>query len=141
MKRAVEDIASYRKIGNAADRVLFVVTNGRRFTATGVEDVRDSDAYMLHSEPGVIRWVSSDNCVPLDICENMDWYDMDNQRAANDADLTKFIAQYKRSQAEFDARTDPEAEAIRAEQAFERRAAFGPGEEVVDIITGKRYTT
>ena len=28
-----------------------------------------------------------------------------------------------------------------AEERFEARAAFGPGVEVVDIITGRRYTT
>ena len=30
---------------------------------------------------------------------------------------------------------------IEAEQAFERRAAFGPGQTVVDITTGKKYRT
>jgi len=29
----------------------------------------------------------------------------------------------------------------RAEQAFEMRAAFGPGETVVNILTGTKYTT
>lgn len=28
-----------------------------------------------------------------------------------------------------------------AEQAFERRAAFGPGAVVVNVLTGKRYRT
>jgi hypothetical protein len=29
----------------------------------------------------------------------------------------------------------------RAEEAFEMRAAFGPGETVVDIVTGERFYT
>jgi len=28
-----------------------------------------------------------------------------------------------------------------AEEAYEMRAAFGPGEEIVNIFTGKRYYT
>lgn len=32
-------------------------------------------------------------------------------------------------------------EAIEAEQRFERRAAFGPGVELVNIVTGERFTS
>jgi hypothetical protein len=38
----------------------------------------------------------------------------------------------------FEAQLKLEAE---AEEAFERRAAFGPGVTVVNVLTGKRYTT
>ena len=33
------------------------------------------------------------------------------------------------------------SEAMAAEQAFEMRAAFGPGATVVNVITGERFTT
>ena len=140
----MKEFADYVKTGEdnyASQRDLLKVTTwyegpeGRR---TGEYA---SEAYEDYSQPGVIRWCSNDRCVPLDICERMYWYNMDAQRTAYEAETVAFITSYRKAQAEFDARTDPEADAIRAEQAAERRAAFGPGEEVVDVITGRRYRT
>lgn len=141
MKRAIEDIASFQCTGADSEKLNYIVTTGDRFTATGVERTHDSEAYVRNGEPGVIRWVSNNHCVPLDICERMGWGDMAAQRAADEADTTAFLEQYRKSQEEFEARTDPEAMAIKAERAFEMRAAFGPGEEVVNIVTGQRYKT
>lgn len=141
MKRAVEDFASFLLTGIRNDRRVYEVTTGSVFTETGVHSLHRSDAYELNSEPGVIRWFSNDRCVPMEICENMGWGPLREQSEADRAETATFIAAYKQAQAEFDARTDPEAEAIRAEQAFELRAAHGPGAKVVDVVTGRRYRT
>ena len=109
--------------------------------AGGATHEHASEAYEDYAEAGVIRWCSNDRCVPLEICENMQWYNMEAQRAAHKTELDDMIARHRKAQAEFDARTDPEAEAIRAEHAFELRAAHGPGVEVVDVVTGRRYRT
>ena len=109
--------------------------------AGGATHEHSSQAYEDYAEAGVVRWCSNGRCVPLEICESMQWYNMEAQRAAHEAELDALFTRMRTAQAEFDARTDPEAEAIRAEQAFERRAAFGPDVEVVNAITGKRYRT
>lgn len=46
------------------------------------------------------------------------------------------LAAYTKQQEEFE--TAPEYEDARQERDFEMRAAFGPGETVVNVITGKR---
>ena len=53
---------------------------------------------------------------------------------ARDLHTTAFLKEYRTAQ------LNRTAEEI-AEQQFEARAAFGPGETVVNIITGERYTT
>ncbi len=141
MKKAIEDIARYVSVADDNEKIHYNVTTGMRFTATDREDTHDSLAYERLDEPGVIRWKSNDRCVPVDICERMGWFDMDAQRAADEKDTTEFLAAYRKSQEEFEVRTDDEAMAIKAERAAEMRAAFGPGEEVVNIVTGQRYRT
>lgn len=87
-----------------------------------------------------IRWTSSGNAVPEDIMYF--WRDEGlvgdteieaTERARSD-DLTSTIANYRKARANM-------TEEQKAEEAYERRSAFGPGETVVDIITGERYTT
>ena len=58
----------------------------------------------------------------------------DEHQHAYNAETERVIEAYRQAQAN---RT-PEQE---AEHMFELRAAHGPGVEVVDVITGKRYTT
>jgi hypothetical protein len=53
---------------------------------------------------------------------------------ARDVYTEKSIAEY------IEAQKNRSAEQI-AEERFEARAAYGPGETVVNIITGERYTT
>lgn len=56
------------------------------------------------------------------------------ERAAYDRDVRRSIEGYKEARAN---RTPEE----RAEEEYEMRAAFGPGEEVVNILTGERTRT
>lgn len=65
--------------------------------------------------------------------------DVVRTRKARDVHTAAFLAEYIKSQEEFE--TSPEYAEARAERDFEMRAAFGPGEEVVNVFTGRRYRT
>lgn len=87
---------------------------------------------------GVMRWDSNDQIPPTDVVDEaisngapVDKLKCDRIR---DAELAVFFAEYAK------ARSTRTPEQI-AEENFERRAAFGPGVEVVDIITGEKHTT
>lgn len=104
---------------------------------------RDSEAYatMANGELfRILRWKSNDNVVPSDIMEQArglfeePWPFLKEMNAARDEETVQAIKAYKEARA----RMTPEQ---LAEEAFERRAAFGPGEEVVDILTGERFKT
>lgn len=87
---------------------------------------------------GVIRWNSNGNVPPADlvlIAESLGLaVDVDKSTKAREADLDVFFAQYREAQKNKTAEQ-------RAEEEYEMRAAFGPGETVVNIITGERFTT
>lgn len=82
----------------------------------------------------VVRWRSNDSVPPADLLE--DWYRVDcidmttlkMSQKARDAEVAAFCASYRRRQA---ARPS-------SEELFEMRAAFGPGAEVVDVVSGRR---
>ena len=95
----------------------------------------DGSAYTLESEGHkILRWDSNDAVVPGDIIAATDWPYADEMNAARDAQLAEFAAAYREARRHI----SPEQ---RAEEAFERRAAFGEGETVVDIISGERFIT
>ncbi|MCP1674561.1 hypothetical protein J2T57_001663 [Natronocella acetinitrilica] len=85
-------------------------------------------------EDGVMRWESNNNVVPEDVARFAAYLghpiDLDASRAARDADLKVLLEAYRRA-----------APHDSAEARFERRAAFGPGVEVVDVLSGRRYRT
>lgn len=89
-------------------------------------------------EGGVMRWTSNRAVPPLEIVGLAKHIgiavDESACDAARDADTKAFFQQYRKARAN----RSPEQ---RAEEAFELRAAFGPGQEVVDIITGERTRT
>ena len=58
---------------------------------------------------------------------------------AHDVYLEESIASYREREERF--WTDPEFEDARQERLFEMRAAFGPDEEVVNVLTGRRTRT
>ena len=102
-----------------------------------VEDMkRDLAEKATQTETGVYHW-KSNGSVPPDECLWM--ADVSDElrkinETARDIELAKFAAQYRERMANL----TPEEE---AERAFELRAAFGPGEVVVNVITGKRTIT
>jgi hypothetical protein len=56
--------------------------------------------------------------------------DVEASKAAREVDNARFIEQYIKGQA---SRTEEQL----AEERFEARAAFGPGEKLVNVITGE----
>lgn len=83
---------------------------------------------------GVVRWKSNGSVPPADCREKLlaegVRFDEAKSAAADKADLDALLAEY-RSRPRDDS---PEAQ-------FERRAAFGPGQVIVDVLSGHRYTT
>ncbi len=81
-------------------------------------------------------WSTNDNPVPIDWFTDRGFDDFipTGQKAAIKKHDDHFIAEYKKAQAN---RTSEEI----AEQEFEMNAAFGPGQKIVNAITGKTYTT
>jgi len=94
-------------------------------------------SYRMAGASNVLKWVSNDRCIPNDIMLNMKRYGLVDQetvdatREAEKIDTDAFIAEYRVN------RANRSAEEI-AEEQFEMRAAFGPGETIVNILTGER---
>ena len=87
---------------------------------------------------GVVRWNSNDQVPPQDVLDL--WaghgkiFDMTASQAAREADTTAFLAEYRRNMQNL----SPEQE---AEMRAEARAAHGPGVKVVNVFTGRKFTT
>jgi hypothetical protein len=124
-----EKIVNITINGNTSDRVLYIVTitESKRANAYGAY----SNAEEAHT---VLRWQSNDRPVPMDIMEASEWSHIDSHRRTHNAEQAASIVEYIESRKHI-------SDEQRAEEAFERRAAFGPGEDVVNIFTGERYTT
>ena len=95
---------------------------------------RDSDNL------NVILWKSNDRSPMDDLMKlwlelgHIDLADFRATEKARKEQNDAFFAEYR------EARKNRTPEQI-AEEAFELRAAFGPGETVVDVITGERFET
>lgn len=74
-------------------------------------------------------WASNGAPVPMHVIDDYDLsFDRAAQKKACDDHTEAFLAEYRRN------RRGPSDEEL-----FEMRAAFGPGAEVVDVVTGQRY--
>ena len=98
--------------------------------------VSDSEATLTDvGGHATLLWNSSGNAVPEDIMEGSDWTkEAIAEHAAGSAiksreAISRYIAGRKNMSAE-----------ARAEEAYERRANFEPGETVVNVFTGERWT-
>jgi hypothetical protein len=101
------------------------------FTKTEFKTTYTSEAY-TDDGGATWCWVSNNRPVPLDACrEYAIPCDFFAQKAAESAHLDAFMAAYRASQP---ATPSPE-------EQFELRAAFGSGKTVVDVVTGRRWTT
>ena len=90
------------------------------------EDLRN-DTYVDNN--GVIRWESSDSIVPPSVFRHA-WVEVpDTQVEAREDELDRLLNESKKSSG----RT--------AEQMYERRAAFGEGKTVTNVLTGETYET
>jgi hypothetical protein len=82
-----------------------------------------------------LLWNSSGNAVPEDIMEGSGWTEeaIAEHAAGSTIKAREAIKRYILG------RKNMSAEA-RAEEAYERRANFKPGETVVNVLTGERWT-
>lgn len=86
------------------------------------------------------RWKTNNRCVPANLVYN--WVDMclisefDGKvhAAIEEGENARVIAEYKTMRHSI-------SDEQRAEEALERRAAFGEGAEVVNVLTGERFRT
>lgn len=84
---------------------------------------------------GIVRWTSNGQVPPqeiLDLWVHLGFqFDVGACRAVQREEQAAFLAEYRRARA--GGPTD--------EERFEARAAHGPGVELVDVITGRGWTT
>jgi di/tripeptidase len=96
-----------------------------------VRTFKDSEAY---SEDGgkTWRWCSNNSVIMLDVCKSHGIpCDIKAQEAAREKYLDEVFANYKKNQ--------PATPSL--EEQYEMRAAFGPGKDVVDVVSGRRWRT
>lgn len=82
----------------------------------------------------VVRWKSNNAVIPPCVLEDALLVPWAEQVAMYEKEATAWIARYRKAQA------NRSAEEI-AEEKAEIRAAFGPGEIVVNILTGEEILT
>lgn len=103
--------------------------------ARNIEYAQKSDYTITN---GIVRWDSNNQVPPADMVEAIatfeDSVDVEASKAARQIDNAAFIEQYIKAQA------NRSEDQIR-EERMEARAAFGPGETVVNVFSGERYTT
>jgi hypothetical protein len=87
---------------------------------------------------GVGRWLSNGNAMPEDCAMFAEFLGLpvkiEQQRKAIAEEARASFDVYRAARANMTAEQ-------RAEEAAERRAAFGPGVEVVDVLTGETFRT
>jgi hypothetical protein len=97
----------------------------------------------VHTQHGACGWLMadgefrplmSDAMQELKDAGLVDTQTVTRTAVAREAHTTAFLAEYRTAQ------LNRTAEQIR-EERWEARAAYGPGETVVNIITGEQYTT
>ena len=96
---------------------------------------KPTDQDRAYQDPlGIWRWKSNDHVPFADMLESwgLTRLELELHAAARSVDTELFLSQYRDAQSYL-------SEEEKAEQAFERRAAFGPGVTVVNVITGKKF--
>ena len=105
--------------------------------------IRKWEAGEVHIQNGACGWLfdsgefrplMSDAMQELKDAGLVDETTVTRTAVAREIHTTKFLEEYRTAQ------LNRTAEQI-AEERFEARAAMGPGETVVNIITGERFTT
>lgn len=96
--------------------------------------IADFDTQATVDAAGVVRWNSNNQVPPEDVLEL--WahvgkpFNLEASKAARSADLDRFLAEYR-----------ARYKGPSPEERAEARAAFGPGVELVNVITGHRWRT
>lgn len=93
----------------------------------------NGDTY--RDDNGVTRWISNDTVPPVDVLAQ--WFvgdadysedQFDTDKAAHEAETAAFLDAYRQRNS---------GRTMNDEALFEARAAFGPGVDVVDVVTGE----
>jgi hypothetical protein len=91
------------------------------------------DAYLVDNVP---HWKTGNRIPPKDILEFWHYcglpFDFEKATIEREAETDRFLTEYRARMANY---------VPSDEEAFEMRAAFGPGEIVVNVITGQRFST
>lgn len=116
-------IPSANKYGRSLS--LFDVREAERLRA------QMTDPASAREEEGVYYWVESGNIIPPSVFEDAFVDCPESHKAAYEAFLKAFAKAYRKRQ--------PKRPS--AEEHFEARAAFGPRVKVVDVISGRKFTT
>ena len=98
----------------------------REVTRLREEMVDPAKAYI--DANGIRRWVSNDAIIPPFVYKDAAAVMPEADQAAYKAETAAFLTEYREQQRN----REPSAEEL-----FEMRAAFGPGERVVNVITGR----
>jgi hypothetical protein len=110
---------------------------GYRLTKTEFKHTFEpSDAHLID---GAFCWLVDGQCRPIDlgICkeyaiDQLPEFDREIQQARYIVYRDQFFAAYREAQAK---------RPVSDEERFNARAAYGPGVEVVDVISGRRFRT
>jgi hypothetical protein len=104
----------------------------RSFEIRDADRLREQIADDAHSytRDGVRYWRSNDRPIPPMVFRDACLVCPPEQVAADRAHTEAFLAEYRRTRSN---------RQLSAEERFEMRAAFGPGAEVVDVITGQKW--
>lgn len=100
--------------------------------AHSAQEAADAFQGAYWDDQGVLRWNSNQQCPMNDMLAAwivlgfIDREQAGRTSAARTADTAEFLDAYRKNPPQTD-----------AEQLHEMRAAFGPGEEVMDVITGR----
>lgn len=84
------------------------------------------------AENGVLRWQSNGRVVPVSVFKDAFVYAPCFQALEEGNENAAFIANYRKVNAN---------RPVSDEERFEMRAAFGPGVEVVNVLTGRKHRT
>lgn len=84
------------------------------------------DSY--EDDNGIRRWFSNDQIVPPWVYEEASLIVPEDHLKAYDVETSEFLADYRERMADY----EPSAEEL-----FEMKAAFGEGETVVNVFTGR----
>lgn len=90
-----------------------------------------------YDDIGAARWVTNDAVIALDIVRDYHIPVSQNVQEYAYANYVKSTLDSIRAYRE----QNPPSEEEMAELRYELRAAFGPDEEVVDLVTGKKFRT